>query len=135
MPAKLNIKFVKLFLRVAIAVAFLSAVADRFGIWGDAWGNMESFSEYTHQLLPWLSADLAMVAGWMATIAELVFGLLLLIGWKVKLMANLSGVLLLCFALAMWSTLGIKAPLNYSVFSASAAAFALATMKVRFLEI
>jgi putative oxidoreductase len=37
-----------------------------------------------------------------------------------------SGVLLLSFALTMTLALGIKAPLNYSVFAASAGAFFLA---------
>jgi hypothetical protein len=38
----------------------------------------------------------------------------------------LSGLLLLSFALGMVTGLGIKAPLDYSVFSAAAAAFLLA---------
>ena len=38
-----------------------------------------------------------------------------------------SGLMLLAFALGMTMGLGIKAPFNYSVFSASAGAFLLAT--------
>ncbi|MFP7657801.1 hypothetical protein [Chryseobacterium proteolyticum] len=49
-----NIKeqFPQLFLRVAIAVTMLSAVADRFGFWGknSAWGNWENFEKYTRKL-------------------------------------------------------------------------------------
>src|SRR5689334_17930898 len=43
-------------LRVALAFSFLSAVADRFGLWGQfgsgvAWGDFERFTAYTAQLL------------------------------------------------------------------------------------
>lgn len=131
----MNRGFVKLFLRLALGISFLSAVADRFGIWGDAWGNMDNFIVYTQTLLPWLSDPLAKISGWAATLAEVVFGIALIIGYKVKWMAIGSGILLFLFALAMWQSLGLKAPLNYSVFSASAAAFALACMKEKFLEI
>lgn len=125
---------IKVFLRLAIGIAFLSAVADRFGIWGDAWGNMANFHEYTHQLMPWMSIGLAKVSGWIATIVELICGIALIVGWKVRLFANISGVLLLLFAVAMWSSLGLKAPLNYSVFGASAASFALASLRGKYLE-
>jgi hypothetical protein len=42
-------KIILIFVRLAIAIGFLSAVADRFGFWGNAgesgvaWGNFESF--------------------------------------------------------------------------------------------
>ena len=50
-------------------------------------------------------------------------------------MVKLSGWLLLIFALAMTFTTGIKAPLDASVFAASAATFSLALIKEIFLEI
>lgn len=130
-------KWIKLFLRVALGVTFLSAVADRFGLWNQnvAWGDWDSFTRYTQELLPWLSSGLVTVAAVIATLAEIVLGVALLIGWKLRLMGTLSGILLLLFGLAMAATLGIKAPLDFSVFSAAAAAFALTTIKGRFLEI
>lgn len=50
-------KLIKLFLRLAIAGGFLSAVADRFGIWNSniAWGNWSNFVAYTQSILPWFS--------------------------------------------------------------------------------
>lgn len=42
---------------------------------------------------------------------------------------------MLLFAFSIWSANGLKAPLNASVFAASAAAFALATMREKYLEI
>lgn len=46
-------QFPQFYLRLALAVTMLSAVADRFGLWSkenSSWGNMESFKEYTRQL-------------------------------------------------------------------------------------
>jgi hypothetical protein len=62
-------------------------------------------------------------------------GIFLIAGIKTKLTAQFSGVLLFLFGLAMAYSYGIKAPLDYSVFAASAAAFSLSTMKNKFLEI
>ena len=54
---------------------------------------------------------------------------------KRNLFAKLSGFLLLLFALAMTFSSGIKGALDFSVFSASAAAFALSLMKEKALEL
>lgn len=131
-------KWVKLFLRLALAASFLSAVADRFGFWPEevsAWGNWNSFLEYTEILNPWLPVSMIPAVAIIATVAEAVFGLLLLIGFKTRIVANLSGVLLLFFALAMTFSTGIKGALDYSVFTAAAAAFALGAIREKFLEI
>ena len=48
--------FSSVFLRCALGLGFLSAVADRFGLWGAfgqpnvEWGNFSRFLEYTHSL-------------------------------------------------------------------------------------
>jgi thiosulfate dehydrogenase [quinone] large subunit len=128
----------KLFLRAALSASFLSAVADRFGWWSEkysAWGNWTSFVNYTAVINPWAPAGLVSVLATVATAAEILFGLFLLVGFRTALVARLSGALLLLFALAMTVSTGIKGPLDYSVFSASAAAFALSLMKEKFLEI
>ena len=75
------------------------------------------------------------VIGFMATAAEIIFALLLLIGFKTELFAKLSGFLLLLFALAMTFSTGIKGALDFSVFCASAAAFALSLMKEKTFEL
>lgn len=130
-------KLVKLFLRLAIAGGFLSAVADRFGIWSYhiAWGNWDNFIAYTQTIMPWFSHFWVQIAAIVATAAEIIFAIFLLIGWKTSLFAKWSGILLLLFALAMTFSGGIKTAFDASVFAASAAAFALGTMKVKFLEI
>ena len=52
--------------------------------------------------------------------------LALILGFFTRVAALLSGLTLLLFALTMTFALGIKAPLDLSVFSASAGAFLLA---------
>lgn len=120
------------FLRFALGFSFLSAVADRFGLWGAlgaphvAWGSFASFVAYTGRLNWFLpgAAIPALAVG--ATCAETLFGILLVLGWQTRITALLSGILLLLFALTMAGALGIKAPLDASVFSASGGAFLLA---------
>ena len=126
-----------LFLRVALAAGFLSAVADRFGLWGPpgtpgvAWGRFEPFLEYTGQLLWFLPAGAVSAAGWVATILEVVLAVGLLVGVRLRLVALASGLLLLTFAVAMTAALGPEPPLSYSVWTAAAGAFVLATLPTR----
>lgn len=131
-------KIIKLFLRLAISIGFLSAVADRLGFWSkevSIWGNWDKFLEYTQLLNPLLPQDLIPVVGFIATAAEVVFALFLLIGFKTGLFAKLSGILLLLFALSMTFSTGIKGVFDFSVLAASAASFALGTMKEKYLEL
>jgi uncharacterized membrane protein YphA (DoxX/SURF4 family) len=125
--------FSSVFLRLALGLSFLSAVADRFGWWGAfgqpnvAWGNFSRFVEYTAQLNWFLPHSMIPALAVISTGAEILFGLLLLAGWQTRMTAACSGILLLIFGLAMTLALGIKAPLNFSVFSAAGGSFLLAT--------
>jgi quercetin dioxygenase-like cupin family protein/uncharacterized membrane protein YphA (DoxX/SURF4 family) len=116
-------RYSSVFLRIALGVAFLSAVADRFGWWGPFgepnvdWGNFSRFLEYTHSINWFVPAELIPALGVIATAAEIVLGLLLLVGWHTRASALLSALLLLTFGVAMIVGLGVKAPLNYSVFT------------------
>jgi uncharacterized membrane protein YphA (DoxX/SURF4 family) len=127
------LKFSSVVLRLALGLSFLSAVADRFGLWGAygqpnvAWGSYARFVAYTAKLNWYLPTALIPSLAILATVAETLFGLLLLLGWKTRITALLSGVLLTAFALTMTIALGVKAPLNLSVFSAAGGAFLLAT--------
>lgn len=117
--------------RYALAITFLSAVADRFGLWGTAgspnvaWGNYSNFLDYTVLLIPWAPKEFIPLLGGIATFLEVAFAFCLIIGFRVKETALGSAALLLTFALSMTFTIGIKAPLDYSVFSAFAAALLL----------
>lgn len=134
----MNTKTIKLFLRFAISLGFLSAVADRFGIWSkevSVWGNWDNFLNYTQMINPWIPNSLISTIAILATVAEIAFAIFLIIGFKTELFAKLSGFLLLIFALSMTFSTGIKGAFDYSVFSASAGAFALSLMKEKYLEL
>ena len=132
------LKIIKLFLRIALASAFLSAVADRFGLWPkkqSGWGNWENFLESTKGMNPWFPESLIPMIAALATGAELLFAFFILIGFKTEFFAKLSGFLLLLFALAITFSSNIKGAFDYSVFTASAAAFALSMMTEKYLEL
>ena len=122
----------RLFARFALGASFLSAVADRFGLWGPfgannvSWGNFAHFVEYTGRVMFLLPSSLTVYFAWAATVAETLFGILLIVGFKTRMVSVLSGLLLLSFAIGMATGLGVKTPFDYSVFSAAAAAFLLA---------
>ena len=124
--------YAALLLRIGIGVGFLSAVADRFGLWGPfgqpnvEWGNFSRFLEYTHTLNWYLPAGIIPLLGGIATGAEILFGLLILVGWHTRVAALLSGLLLLTFGVAMTLALGIKAPLNFAVLTGVGGALLLA---------
>lgn len=130
-------KVIRLALRLSVSAGFLSAVADRFGIWHYhvAWGTWMNFKAYLSLLMPWLPQKLVNPFAVLATIAEFILPLFLIIGWKTNFFAILSGALLLLFALAMTFSTGVKTAFDASVFAAAAAAFAIAVNKSRWLEL
>ena len=117
--------------RIAIGIGFLSAVADRFGLWGPAgapgvtWGNLAKYNAYVAQLNWFVPGALIPLVGWVATIAELGLGIALLAGWQLRWSALLSALMLAAFGVTMTLALGPHAPLSYSVFAAASAAFLL----------
>jgi hypothetical protein len=127
-------QFAEVLLRVGLSTSLLSAVADRFGVWGRpgspqvAWGTFSHFLAYTKTLNPWCPPALVPALGWSATSAELVLGLALLVRFRLRWTALLTALLTGTFALAMTCVEGVHAPLNYSVFAFSAASFFLAVM-------
>jgi uncharacterized membrane protein YphA (DoxX/SURF4 family) len=123
------------FLRLALAAGFLSAVADRFGLWGPpgapnvAWGEWQPFVAYVAKLNWFAPKPVIPALAWTATLGEIVVALGLLIGWQLRWVALAGGLLLLSFAVTMTLALGIKAPLDFSVFGATAGAFLLAAIR------
>src|SRR5688572_26709770 len=131
-------KLIKLFLRLSISAGFLSAVADRFGWWSpdiSVWGTWDKFVDYTQLINPWFPSGLIAPVAAVATGAEIILGFFLLVGFRTELFAKLGGFLMLAFGLAMTFSIGMKAAFDYSVFAASAGAFALSVMKEQYLEI
>ncbi|MEN0052341.1 MAG: DoxX family protein [Mucilaginibacter sp.] len=131
---KNHINYAQLYLRIALGLGFIYPVLDRIGWLGVAgqhnvsWGNFDSFLTYTHLMLPFLSKSLSDIMGLLATIAEATFGILLLIGFKTRLVAKGSFALTLIFALCMFTFFGSKSPFNYSVFADSAGALLLSAL-------
>ena len=131
-------KITKIFLRLALAVSFLSAVADRLGYWDkkvSVWGTWDAFLAYTQLINPYIPNAMIETIAIIATVLEVVFAFFLLIGYKTAFFATLSGLLLLVFALSMTFSTGIKGAFDYSVFTAAAGAFALSLIDEKFLEV
>jgi uncharacterized membrane protein YphA (DoxX/SURF4 family) len=115
--------------RIALGVAFLSAVAGRFGLWDrkiDMKYFFVDFYKYAAEVNSFLPAAVIPAIAWAATIAETSLGVLLIAGiWK-RWTFLASAALLALFGTAMAISFGLKSPLDYSVFSASGAATVLA---------
>jgi uncharacterized membrane protein YphA (DoxX/SURF4 family) len=118
-----------LYARVALGIGFLSGVADRFGLWRGrnvGYGNFDGFVRFTAKVNSFMPASSIPFLAWAATAAELVLGILLLLGLWPRWTGLASAVLLILFGTAMAISFGAKSPLDYSVFSASAAAVLVA---------
>ena len=121
-------------LRLMLAAAFLSAVGDRLGAWGPhgsphaSWGDWQHFRAYADRLNWYMPSSIRPAAAVLATAGEAIFAVALITGFRLREAAVGSGVLLTIFAISMSLVLGIKAPLDYSVFTAAAAAFSLAVV-------
>lgn len=121
-------------MKIALSLAFISAVADRFGMWGNpgaagvAWGSFDNFLTYTAALNPWAPKAIIPIIGWGVTILGLLLAILLVTKLKTTEVAFTSGALLLLFATSMTITAGLKGALDYSVFTASFAAFGLSSL-------
>jgi hypothetical protein len=129
------------FLRVALSASYLSAVADRFGFWGMpgvkgvAWGSWSHFLEYTGFLNSFVPPAAIPALAIAATALEVIIPLGLLTGWRLQAFALASGALAAAFFATMILASGFKPPLDYSVFTVSAASFYLAsTLRGKRLE-
>ncbi len=121
-------RFAVLYARIALAAAFLSAVAARFGLWG-SYSSTRGFGDFvrsTGEVLSFMPASTIPFFAVAATIAETALGIALLSGIQLRRVAMASAILLATFATAMAISFGIKSPLDASVYSASAAALLLA---------
>ena len=81
-------EILRLFARLALGASFLSAVADRFGLWGPpgaknvSWGDFAHFVEYTGAGMSLFPSSLTVSFAWAATVGETLFGILLIAGFK-----------------------------------------------------
>lgn len=114
--------------RLAISAGFLSAVASRFGLWNGrySWSLSENFIARTAELNAWSPNFLIPILAWSSTLIETTFAVMLITGFGIRWAAFGSALLLFWFAAAMLIFTGLKPPLDYSVYAASACALLLA---------
>lgn len=124
-------KIPQLLLRYALGITFLTPVSDRLGILGPAgtgnieWGNWQNFIDYTSTLMPIFDRPMVNIMGIVATVAELSIGVFLILGFKTKWSAIGASLLTFTFIVFMTFSVGIQKPINYGVFTASAASLLL----------
>jgi len=119
--------------RIALGTAFLSAVASRFGLWDKTLDlkHFANFMQYAAEVNSFLPAAVIPFVAWAATVAETSCGVLLILGLWPRWVSLASAILLAMFGTAMAISFGIKSPMDYSVFSASAGALLLAVYQNR----
>lgn len=115
-----------LYARLAVGSAFLSAVAARLGFWDARPEPFADFVRYTGEVLAFMPQVTIPYLAVGATVAETLLGFLLVLGIAPRWSGLASAALLATFAVSMALSFGVKAPLDASVFSASAAALLLA---------
>jgi putative oxidoreductase len=122
-----------MFLRLALGMAFLNGIASRFGLYGRnvGYGNYANYVKYAGEVNSFIPAFAIPFLANAATLAELSFGLLLVLGLWVRVAAYGSAVLLAMFGIAMGISFGLVSPLDYSVFSACAGALVVANYEER----
>ena len=130
----------QILLRLALGIGFILPVLDRIGFLGApgsanvSWGNWTNFVAYANSLMPYLSLKMASFFGLIATIAEALFGIFLIIGYRTKLVAYGSFGLTLIFALSMLFFVGYRSPFDYSVFVNSFSCLLLASLQNREIQ-
>jgi hypothetical protein len=121
----------KIVLRLCLSFAFLSAIADRFGVYGRhgtsgiSWGDWTHFLQFVGYLIKIAPHAIIPAIGVIETIIEFVLAGALLLGVYPRVVAWLSAALLTSFAVTMSIALGIPATLGYGVFTAISAALLL----------
>jgi uncharacterized membrane protein YphA (DoxX/SURF4 family) len=127
--------YATVYMRLALASGFVSAVTDRLGIWGPygtpnvAWGDMQHFLTYVAKLNPWFPHAMIPFVGTLVTVIESTLGISLLIGFHTRRAAQVSGWLVRAFGIGMTVGTGFKSALNASVFAFSGGAWLLAAAR------
>jgi len=93
--------------------------------------NFANFTRYTAEVNSFMPASTIPFLAWTATIAQLSLGIALMVGVWPRRVAFGSALPLGLFGTAMAISSGIKSPLDYSVFSASAGALLLTLYQTR----
>jgi uncharacterized membrane protein YphA (DoxX/SURF4 family) len=87
------VRYAVLLARLAFGITLLSAVADRFGLWGPygsphvAWGDWAHFVHYCGVLNSYAPVVVIPALAWISTTLEIAFGVAFLIGFKLEYVA------------------------------------------------
>jgi len=128
-------------LRIFIGYAFLSAVLDRFGVYGAAgtpgvsWGNFRIFTVFTGMVNSFLPTGVIPTLAVVETFIEAVLGVAMLVGAGLRVAVWASTALLFLFATAMTVSLGLASQFAYAVFVFAAGCWVLATMDTTFVSV
>src|SRR5690349_4665797 len=100
MPLRRDIdwfRWAALYARIALGAAFLSGIADRFGLYGPnvGYGTFAGFIRYTAQVNSFMPSSTIPFLAIAATIAELFLGIALIIGMWTFWVAIAAAVLLI----------------------------------------
>jgi len=134
-----RVRWIASLLRLPLAVAFLSAVCDRLGLLGApgapgvGWGDFAHFVHYTARVNSFMPAATIFPLAVLATVAETLFGVALLLGIRIPIVAFGSAVLLFFFATAM--TISGFSQFAYGVYLMAAGALALSTVDASLLSV
>ena len=134
-----RVRWISSLLRVLIALAFLEAVSDRFGLLGPpgtagvSWGNFSRFVHYTGVVNSFLPAAVIPTLAVLATICEIVFGVAMLLGIRIRWAAAGSAGLLFFFATAM--TISGLSQFSYGVYLICAGSATLSITDASFLSV
>lgn len=126
MKSKINIT--ALFLRIALAATYISAYSSRINLFGGHPNGWQNFLKYASEVNSYAPESLKPFLAITATILEIGFSILLIIGFKTRQVAIASGILTFLFAMAMTYSYGIKEPADYGVFVNFTSAFLLAAL-------
>ncbi|HMH13225.1 MAG TPA: DoxX family protein [Edaphobacter sp.] len=126
-----RVRWIASLLRLPVAAAFLDAVADRLGLLGPpgapgvGWGDFSHFIAYTATVNSFMPHAVIPVLAILATIGETTFGIGLLLGVRLRIVATGSAVLLFLFATAM--IISGFSQFAYGVYLMAAGTLALST--------
>jgi putative oxidoreductase len=113
--------------RILMAIEFLLAVADRFGLLGApgtsmvSWGTFAHFIDYTRSMTTFLPGRFAGPLAVAATVIEIGLASMLLVDARLRIVALGSAALLGIYGISMTATLPIAEQFHYNVFAFAAA--------------
>jgi len=134
-----RIRWIATVLRLVIALSFLLPVADRMGLLGGpgtpgvTWGDFAHFITYTGQVNAFMPRAAIPTLAVLATIAEAILCLTMLLGIYTRASAIGSGALLFTYATAM--TISGLSQFEYAVYLMCAGSLALATGDASLLSV